>query len=524
MAESVSKEVTLRFPGLLPWLALICGISLGLSWLQAWADDGQVGRLLDLTHFVLIQPLFTGVGLLLGISLWSWALRIRPREALVTGWRWLLGLICLPTFVNLGLRLLGFSVQSWPYIAGKEWVLTLASGGWYPRPVASPGMLVTMMLCAWFVGWSVWRWREQKTRALIAGLVAYLAFGLWLSVPAMIAWLGMEGNASWWHASGYAVQRGIILLSNQQYWWQSLYDRFPGAAGGEAEASGILFFGALAYLVLAGTVAWFERKRVLIAIKKVPAALKTLSRSKMGVLFGIGFLGLCLGIHELSSSPKGVVFTIAVLVAISVAWSGLLFLRSSEGASSEEKWLTGTLFFAGAWLLGWPVFASLLILVLLGRLQAFLLKISPTIITQHALMGAQWLMLFVATWAFGSQKGVLTDLSVGGLLGFWLFFSLTSATTGSPLLEEGILPSWLIRARRMVGDSHGRALVILLSYLLLPLSTGWFHWLELAVPVGVIAVLLSYSRSSKVEEQLRLVAITFLLVSYFFLSVRGFHS
>jgi hypothetical protein len=518
------EQVEGRFPGMKAWIFCVGGVVWISSWLQVWADDQMLGRLPDLTLFFLGRPLILLAALVFGLQIWSWALRIRIKEALVTGWRWLLGLLLLPTLINLGLRLFGFSVQSWSYVAGKEWLLSLVSGGWYPRPIASPGVLVTLMLSAWFVGWTVWKWREEKTRALIMGLVTYGAFAFFLSIPSVIAWMGMDGGVSWWNSSGYAVQRGMILLSNQQYWWRSLYERFPGSTGGEAEASESLLFVVLAYLFLGGTAIWFKRKELLTVIRERLQRPREVVGSTPGVSVAAMLFGLFLGLNTLVGGVKIVIFVCALLIALLILGSYSALLSKKISFLEEERWFFWAFVGIGAWLLGWPVAMSLLTAAICRQGDQFLRKIGYLPVVQGLFSGGVFLALFLAAWMFGSQKGSFEEIGVAAFLGFAFFFWVHELAIRFRLDPSMSYLGSMKTIQERIGLEKGSSILILLSYLVLPLTTRWFSWFLLVLPVGAIAALLSFGRKESFEKQLRGVMIAFLLVSYFFLSVRGFHS
>lgn len=510
-----------RFPGRRTWVTWLALFLLGSSWLQTWSDDGVAGRILDLTQFLIGQPLFLLAWLLLGFHLWSWALRIRYREALVTGWYALLSLAVLPAAINLVFRVFGLSVRSFPYVAGREWIMTLLTGGWYPHPIASPGLLLTFLTIAWMIGWTVWHWREEKTRAILAGFVSYGAFLLFLSLPSMVAWLGMDQNTFWWNASGYAVQRGIILLSNQQYWWQSLYDRFPGSVSGEAETSERLLLTVVIYLFLVGAWFWWQRRAFLVVWQRLASSWKEAFTTWGAVLFSSAWFGFLWGAHVAVSVKIGFVFALAFLVALSLV-GGFLILDASESSGGEERWITLVLAATGAWLLGWPVMSCLVIALIIRYLQRSFVQVNLFPWAQIVLRAGTSVALLLSAWAYGSERGTFADISVKALVGFWLFFVVlelvaadTTEVSSIQDRREGVFCGRL---------RQGKGLVILLSYAILPLMTGWSSWLLFALPVGCIAAMLSYGRSSNAKKHVRAVATAFLLLSYFFLSIRGFHS
>lgn len=524
MSDQQQKGAPMKFPGLQAWLGIVIGVLWGASWLQIWASDAERGRLLDPTIFFIGRPLLMGVGLLMGIGLWSWALRIRVREALVTGWHWFIGFLLLPTVINLLFRFFGLSVQSWPYVAGREWMTTLLSAGWYPRPLASPGLLVALMIGAWGIGWTVWKWREEKTRALLAGFGTYFVFECLLSIPSFIAWLGMEGVASWWNASGYAVQRGMISLLNQQYWWQSVYERFPGTLGGEAEVSEALLLMVLAYIFLMGAWLWSERERFsgLIHVDKV--ALREAASSKTGVLFAAVCFGLFFGLSTLVSGGNGLIFWISLLLALVVSGSFLLSFSAFFFAERESRWVLRIMSLIGAWLLGWPVFASLSFLWLLIQGRVLLVANQSSILLRIMFEAGILTSAFLGAWAFGGQKATFSEFSLEKMIGLWLFFCVHEAMMSETASQGNLMSLRRNVFKEFFRSEKGKSLIILLSYLILPVAFKQYSWFLLALPFGCIAALLALGSRVTRERYLRLTTTIFLLLSYFFLRLSGFHS
>lgn len=512
-----------RFPGFWQWLALLTVSTWVSAWLGAWADDRLTGHFPELTLFLLGRPLITGVFVLGGLMVWSLALQIRLKEALATGWRWILGIVFLPAALNLVVRALSLSTTPMPYAGGRDWLIWLVSTGWYPRLLATPGTLLTILGVSWFIGWTVWRWREQKTRGLLSGIGAYLFFLLILSIPTFYGWIGLEAGTSWWSAGAYSVQRGVISLSNQQYWWQSLYDRFPGMAGGEAEGSGQLLLLVSAYLVLIGAC-FFEQRQVLKAFYQ---SQKPFLRQAFGTylvfLMAIAWFGLWLGFDRLTPGTFGVVSALALVTASVVGVLG--WLLTQEYAQEFVEVRTGLVVAAliGAWLLGWPVFVGVALMSMLYWVRKQVPVQSRGLL---ALLGALNMQALLWTvWAIGSERAALDAMGAAGFLGVTIFFlsQLLASDSLKGLLaisEEGVAASWVNRS----GGTRSAILFIWLGYVLLPLGTGWFIWLALTVPAAVISTLLVLGHGPDREKNLWRVATIFFLVSYFFLSVQGFHS
>lgn len=510
----------MRFPGLFLGASAVIIASWCTSVLAIWGEDRLNNHLPDLSFFLIGRPILLLAFLAAGVTIWSFALRIRWKESLATGWQWMIGFSVLPAIVNVLFRAIHLSTLSFPYVGGRAWLLELVSSGWYPAPLATPGTLITVLAVSWFIGWTVWTWREQKTRAVLMGIASYVAFMLLLSIPSFLGWLGLDATTSWWSAGSTAVQRGLIGLSNQRYWWQALYDRFPGTTAGEVETSAQLLFSVLGYLALAGIGAVRILKEAWQQNRGVIKEYFLQERGYMGSLLVFGFL---LGTNQLIRASFGLVGLLLGLVAL---WVGVFSLRALQAfqRKEEEKGLYLLAAFVGAWFLGWPVFVG----ICLSFIAVFLQErpeLEGRMLLQTGLMAFRGALLFLAAWAVGSQMGSFLALPLGPVMSVFLFtwgtaLAARCISSRSFIWSEGRVAALLTR-----GTSERVACVlILLSYGVLPFLSGWIRWALLAYPLALIAALLLFGRAGDRERRLWQVATAFWLVSYFFLQVSGFPS
>lgn len=533
-----------RTPSFVALLGAIWILSFAAQWLQIAAHIFPGDRFPDLMTMMVLHPLWNVMFLFGGCLLINRALHRPSEQFVLIAWR-ALPILLLPGLFNLFCSAFGISANTLTYTSLSFLPIEVLTLGTYPQAFASWGVLLTLVLSAvgcFFLINHVTRRRATAVKATILFVFSYI---LLLAVPSIVGWFGLESATSLVTASPYSVQRGLIFLSQEGYWWKNLYERFPGTGIGEAQASVRFLLGGMSFLSFVVILAFYEWKKRGWSLKKEGGFLKP-----WGFLFFTATLifGGVLGLISDANFALRFVNVIALLV-LCVTWSAvwmLMIYRNDlfdlpedesrradyplvSGEVDPRVWqaripLLAVIAGVGSLLLGWPVFVAVFSFLVLQELRYHpWIRLKNAFFPSLLSVAGSALATLLVGWYFVSQDTSVSRVSARFLVSFLLFFALLLA---QKLLEgaageriKGLIeqknPNGRLPASRVEGG------LIILAYLLLPICLGWWRWLILSVPVGLISAFFVVSSPEKRSRSILWITL-FFLISGFFLSLQSY--
>ena len=349
----------------------------------------------------------------------------------------------------------------------------------------------------------------------------YASSLLVLLAPSVFGWFGLS-DLSPLSAGALSVRRGLVLLANNGYWWNNLYDRFPFALGGEAELGSRLLVGALAYLVLAGIAAF-------LAWRAAKFSRTLWWRHVRGESFFLPFVlalfGLALAAGQGGSFVWKYSQLLAFIILLLVLFFGWMFavglnhkhdLAADARRGADHPLATGelaaahldeanVLFLAfgimGAAMLGWPVLYPFLAFAAMRALYDLpSLRLKRIFPINALLLGGSDLAILLVGWFFGMQSADLSKAPTGLLAGLFLSLAALSVMKN---VKDGEGDHRTIRAV---------SIALAAGYLILPLLAGWFRWYAVALPIALATVFFAFSKPFS-ERALRRLLFVFFAVS-----------
>ncbi|MBP9762719.1 hypothetical protein KBD34_03830 [Patescibacteria group bacterium] len=497
---------------------------------------GGRSRLIDLTGIFLERPLF--------LSLFAMWMVVTLRLFRTVSWiyaldrvlSWTPFLLVIPV-VNSLVTVLGLEATTPTFVNVLEAPVSLLTLGWLPRLIASPGVLFGLLVATLLIGMEGWRAKEPLKRLVARSLFWLLGTLFLLLLPSVIAWFAVSAIASPLNAGPNVLARSWIALSQEGYWWRSTLDRFPGVLEGEAAASVRFLELSLVFFVLLGGAVFAVSRSAEASLRRIIAWFKPVRAVSF---FGMVAFGLAIGYLKEPVFARGIDFLpfLLFIVVLCATWGVSVWRNDLHDQEKDEElgrvdrpligrqltslefaWIGRGLFLVvliGGWLLGWPVLLPLL--VFLG-LQEVLT--ADGIRWKDRSFGGLLLALSNVAVMVSAVFIVLRTAAVPilepriwmALFAFCLFQSIPKSLRWSPNLLN-----WL-SARTPITPRMVIPLALALSYLVLPLLTGWVILWWMAIPCAVVSLIPLLGSGRWDERKIVGWQTAFLLVSCLLLSL-----
>ena len=527
-----------KFVGLGQWLVLFfvtALLGIGLSFLTGRVSDGRV---ITVPELLLTYPLIRLCFSLLFIGVLARFLRISFPAALQGVVPWLLPFQLLPGAIDLVLQALRIATPAPYFVNPSGIVLSLVSVGFAPHALLSYGSLITLAcLVAWlFI--QIKRARGRLVPALSGTILFYVLAVLFAASSSVLGWFGLVSRSAIFTAGSNVISRGLIVLSQEGYWWKNIAERFPGALGGEVEVSVLLLLTVVMYLVLvAGLVAWIYRIMHLSWRAWLFEDRRQLLIYGVVVLLSGGSLALVQGevwLRHWTMTVAAIVLLITWLAALlSVLGDGdvtdmgeddragrmrPLTMGTVSAATLEDLgWIFKGVALVGGWLLGWPICLCIFLFSLAqAAYRSPVLQAKQSFPFNHLLLGLSVTALWLSGWFLVTQDAVITHLPLHLALGMWLFFSAHSVLKGWIESQKG--RSGLVTdLAATYGESRARYIAagfIGGAYLFPGLSLGSWFLLAFGAAIGFATFLTLLSKKMRIYEIFVLFCL-FLFVSVF---------
>jgi hypothetical protein len=385
-----------QWPGVRSWILTVLGCVAVFELLAAFAWRNERSGFLDLTTALVSIPVATLVVILIIAALWALLLNV-PFTGCLSGVSRLLPLAWAVPMFDL-IRSAGQgTLYVTPIVDGNGYLGTVFSGGLFPL---DSGLTVGMRLgtFAAVVGTAlvVWVYRKSVWRTVLAAFLtsatlAKMTFmaaglGLWERIVHYASYTGRMG----WIAEPFEVSRSVIQSVDNGYWWTNLYERFPTAIDTQSviairlTTAGLLVFSLGCVLAIAFVwqlPAWKKIRRHVyagwgmmdLAVCTVGAGIITSVILKIPVFVSTGWWAVDL-----------VVMALAALRLSSVLRRDLHNLVRDERENANQPIVRGDLSVDDAreladislwfvlitsWVLGWPVFACILVYLAAAHLS-----------------------------------------------------------------------------------------------------------------------------------------------------------
>ncbi|MBD3251969.1 hypothetical protein GF380_06005 [Candidatus Uhrbacteria bacterium] len=375
------------WPGFESWLsALLASVAVfELLALLAWRMED--GRVFDFTTAIITIPAGALLFVVTASFLWGVLTKTAFQDAL--GWSarllpffWAVPLIDLIRTFGSGI------VIGPPQLSGVQVLQLIGTAGLLP---VNSGISIGIRLgiFAGVLGIAVVTWAMTRSvwKTIVTGVVMSSVVIKSLLTLSLLAIWRMPFRADGWMALPFEVPRRAINEMSKGYWWDQLYQRFPTAIDGQAEialrlvesatiVTALGLFLVAAYLV-------FQKARWSI-LHHVYRAWTTFD---VGLYVGFGLIAVFSqgGLRPLGSGGStcllaGLLF---LLLLIFLRFSmvlrrdlaqleadergqvnqpivrGELSLESAKAYAKTGEWFA----LVAAWALGWPVFASVLVIL-----------------------------------------------------------------------------------------------------------------------------------------------------------------
>jgi hypothetical protein len=378
------------WPGVRPWLLSVLGSVAVFELLAAFAWRSERGAFLDLTTALVSIPAATLVTVLIIAGLWAFLLNV-PLSGCLSGVSRLLPLAwAVPAFDLIRSAGQG-TVTADLIVDGNGYLATIFTGGLFPL---DSGLTVGMRLgtFAAVVGTAlvVWVYRKSAWRTALA---AFLTSATVAKMTFMASGLGLWDritHSAGWIAQPYEVTRSIIQSVSNGYWWTSLYERFPTAIEAQAQiavrltTAGLLVFSLGCVLAIVFVWKLPAMRRILrhvysgrgmidLAICTIGSGIIASLILKTSIFGGTGWYALGL-----------VLMALAALRLNAILRRDLYNLARDERENVNQPIVRGDLSVDDAreladvalwfvivtsWVLGWPVFACVLVYLAASHLS-----------------------------------------------------------------------------------------------------------------------------------------------------------
>ncbi len=322
-------------------------------------------RRIDPTEWLMVAPLAFGAFVFCGGAIAARMARISLDDALVYWMPWIAA-----------------AALSAPLAEGARRALSVSFG----KSAVPFGAAAILVVFAIAIGVWVYHHTKKPWRGMVASLALLAAWGIMLAFPTVVAWFGRPAGASFFSWSAIEVSRAAVLFSMDGYWWTDARARFFGA-GSEVEISGIFLRGAWAFLACAWMAlgfAWSKRRSACLAF----ACASNVHRATFFLAWGFAFAWMRGAMFEWR-------FVNAIAFLVMATTAAVFFAAHAMRKDQEE---TSSLFFAlgfaGAWLLGWPVF----LLAVAGAMLPALARMAE--------IRARW-----QPWSLAAQDGCAAAIS-----------------------------------------------------------------------------------------------------------------
>ncbi len=449
-----------RFPGWLPYgrglIALAWTLGILHTLLQTWMSD----RAPDFLRSLILQPLVSLSVFLFLVSLFVYALRVSWSAALQALLPWtLIALLIFP--LDALVWTFGWKFSS-PFLNVPESIISILTGGLFPRPLVSLGAFCVWWGMLWVCFSTVKHLTQNRWRAWATLGAGFFVFPCFFLIPSVLAWSKLPADVSIFSAGPNTLQRAFVLLNMDGYWWKNIYDRFPLANAGEAIVSGEWFLAAAVFVALCGVGFFLWRK----ASAWSGNTWKIFLRLRESVLLlGPLFLGLAFawgrGWHVRLTSVNLVAWMVLAIV-IASTWvfgrarrdlhervrdethdparplvSGLI----RAGDLTDFGWTCAAAAIVGAWLLGWPVMMCVVFALWTQTLEEtppmYARALFPAGVGLATLRALSWILV---GWLFASEQASVRGLPFGWVVGAGLIIFM--------YLGDFVIPTGAIAERR----------------------------------------------------------------------------
>lgn len=536
MSKELDSSVALHAVRRAVLIACVLGVTTTLF--ESIAGVGGRARLIDLTGAFIERPFWI---LLFGV----WAVWVVRRlhasswtEAIERVTRYAPLLFLVPV-INVVLAWVGFELTVPSFVNVLEAPVSLLTFGWLPRLLASPGTL-TLLLVSACVGMMDARAVKRPIKDMVQATLLWLfgSLGL-LLLPSMTSWALVSTELSPLNAGPNVLARVWTALSQEGYWWRSILDRFPGVLEGEADASVRLLRVALAFVfsVVVGSILFFRNVpnafQQIRAWAKPARALSFFMAAWFGLLIGATFGG-ALFVRAIDGVAL-LLFMIALIATWGVSvWRNDLHDREADATAERMRNppLQGIItpyqlaFFGktllvvaciSGWFLGWPVLLSLLAFLSLQEVLAM-----PDIRWKDRMGGG---LVLAGSFVCVATAGIFFSLRTASVpilpssiwlmvSFFYLFQAVPKALRWSPALLEWLTKHLRVPPRMLI------PIALSLSYLVVPLLSGWMIIWWIALPCAIVALLPLLGGGRWDEQKIVGWQTAFLLILSLLLAVR----
>jgi hypothetical protein len=374
------------WPGLVPWIVTVLSSVAVFELIAVLAWKNDQGRFLDLTTAFISIPVGAVTLLVAASALWAffasgegklsftgalgWSARLLP-------FAWAIPLFDLVRTYGNGL------VIGPPKLNGLNILLAAVTGGMLPiESGISIGIRLGIFAGAVGVGIVTWHFGKKIWMGIASGIVmSSIAVKLISTLSLLSIWKD-PFNASGWTALPVEIARRATIVMSNGYWWAELYERFPTSIDAQTSIAARLTAAGFAVCTL-GAVLLIA---LGIFIKKRWRVLAYVYRS-----WGTFDIVLYTAVGAVAAKTSGVITTSGAtcMIAVTVAFFGLAALRFAnvmkrdiarleidERANADKPITRGDITVEGArqmakagewyalvagWVLGWPVFACVLV-------------------------------------------------------------------------------------------------------------------------------------------------------------------
>lgn len=282
---------------------------------------------MDPTEGIVLAPLAWSVFVFFGCAIVVRSARVSFEKTIVYWLPWIAVAALLTPFMEGARRLFGFAWESEIVSFAPALILVafaMAAGAWVIRETKNP------------------------LRGIIAAFSLLALWGFMLAVPSIIAWFGRSADIPVFSWSSAELSRAAVLLSMDGYWWTDARARFLGIRN-EVETSAILLRAALAFLACAWTGIVFSWRTWW--------SVGTASAREPSVHRAAFFLAWGFALAWMRGAAMDVRFVNIAAFLVMATTAALFFIALATRREKESSFaIFSALAFAGAWLLGWPVF------------------------------------------------------------------------------------------------------------------------------------------------------------------------
>lgn len=400
------------WPGVSAWLtSVLAGVAV-FELLAIFAWKNEQGRLWDITTAAVAIP--AGAVLLLMIAALLWALFGKMSFSGALGWsaRLIPFAWAIPIFDIIRTYGNGLVIGP-PKLNGVQLLLSMATGSVLPITSGfSIGVRLGIFTASVGVALVTWHFSKKLWKAVVSGFVwSAVAVKLLASVSLLSLWKDLFGSG--WTVLPVEIMRRATLVMSQGYWWKNTYERFPTAVDAQVDIAARLVSAGFALcglgFVLLIAFLLFQPKRWSL-LRHVYQSWGAFDHA-LYVLAGVAIaIASKVTVHA-ASAPAFLLFflVVAALRFASVMRRDIARLEQDERGNVSQPITRGELTaadarqyaqasqwfaLAAAWVLGWPVFASVGIYLAASHLtRDRLWSLNPWALTLFRALGAGALAL-----------------------------------------------------------------------------------------------------------------------------------